>query len=206
MAAPLQETLDLPEPRFTGALTVEEAILARRSEREFGTGPLSLAEAGQLLWAAQGITAAGAWKLRAAPSAGALYPLEVSLVAGDVSGLSPGVYRYLPVDHRLRHDLQGDLRSELATAAAGQDWVAQAACALVIAAIYRRTARKYGRRSGRYVHVEVGHAGQNVYLQARALGLGTTIVGAFDDDRVRSLLALAPDEEPVAILPVGRLP
>ena len=206
MAAPSQDLLNLPEPRFTGALTVEEAILARRSERAFGAGPLSLAEAGQLLWAAQGITSAGSWKLRAAPSAGALYPLEVAFVAGEVSGLSPGVYRYLPADHALRSDLQGDLRAELAAAAVGQDWVAQAACALVIAAVYRRTARKYGRRSGRYVHIEVGHVGQNVYLQARALGLGTTIVGAFDDDRVQNLLDLGPDEEPIAILPVGRLP
>jgi SagB-type dehydrogenase family enzyme len=143
--------------------------------------------------------------LRAAPSAGALYPLEVALVTGEVRGLVPGVYRYLPRSHALAPTLNGDLRAKLAKAALGQTWIAEAACALVLAAIYRRTTRKYGPRGERYVHIEVGHAAQNVYLQAGALGLGTTIVGAFRDEEVQRLLGFEADEMPLGIMPIGRL-
>jgi SagB-type dehydrogenase family enzyme len=200
-----QAALSLPAPRLEGPLSVEGALLARRSIRDFRAGPLALEEAAQLLWATQGITAALPGGLRTAPSAGALYPLEVALVAGAVSGLAPGVYRYLPRRHALRPVCEGDLRAGLAAAALGQSWIAEAACALVLAAVYRRTTRKYGPRGERYVHIEVGHVGQNVYLQARALGLGTTMVGAFRDAEVRRLLDLEADEAPLAILPVGRL-
>ena len=197
-----QAALSLPGPRLEGPLSVEEALLARRSVRDFGAGPLALEEAAQLLWATQGITAIGR---RTAPSAGALYPLEIALVAGQVSGLAPGVYRYRPRGHALRLVREGDLRAGLAAAALDQGWIAEAACALVLAAVYRRTTRKYGPRGERYVHIEVGHAGQNVYLQARAFGLGTTMVGAFRDTEVRLLLEFGADEAPLAILPIGRL-
>ncbi len=200
-----QTALRLPAPRLRGPLSVEEALLTRRSVRDFRAGPITLEETAQLLWAAQGFTAAAPLDRRAAPSAGALYPLEVTLVAGEVKGLAPGVYRYRPGRHALQAVGDGDLRAELAAAALGQSWIAGAACVLVLAAVYRRTTRKYGPRGERYVHIEVGHVGQNVYLQARALGLGTTMVGAFRDGAVRRMLHLAADEAPLAILPIGRL-
>jgi SagB-type dehydrogenase family enzyme len=205
MAFETQETLSLPNPRLKGPLSVEEALSTRRSVREFTDDPLAIEEMAQLLWSAQGITETGPLGLRSAPSAGALYPLEVALLTGAVNGLAAGVYRYLPRPHALRPVREGDMRAALAAAALGQAWIAEAACVLVLAAIYRRTTRRYGRRGERYVHMEVGHTGQNIYLQARALGLGTTMVGAFDDRKVQRLLGLEADEAPLGILPIGRL-
>lgn len=204
-AAETQETLSLPDPHLKGPLSVERALFARRSVRRFSADPLALEEVAQLLWAAQGITGTSARGLRTAPSAGALYPLEVALVTGEVNGLAPGVYRYLSRSHALRPALKGDMRAKLAAAALDQVWIAEAACVLVLAAIYRRTTRKYGARGKRYVHMEVGHAGQNIYLQARTLGLGTTMVGAFRDAKVQQLLGFAEHEAPLGILPIGRL-
>ena len=122
-----------------------------------------------------------------------------------MTGLAPGVYRYLPRAHALRPALKGDMRAKLAAAALGQAWIAEAACALVRSAIYRRTTSKYGTRGRRYVHMEVGHVGQNVYLQAHSLGLGTTMVGAFRDAKVQQLLGFEAGEAPLGILPIGRL-
>ena len=160
-----------------------------------------LAAAGQLLWAAQGVTSSAGE--RTAPSAGALYPLEVYLVAGSVDVLPAGVYRYRPQKHALRVHLAGDRRRELGEAALGQTAVSKAPAVLVVVALYARTARKYGVRAERYVHIEAGHVAQNVYLQAQVLGLGTVIVGAFEDDAVRSALELPQTESPLALLPVG---
>jgi SagB-type dehydrogenase family enzyme len=201
-AAGVRERLGLPAARVEGPLSVEAALLARRSVRSFARGALALEQVAQLLWSAQGVTAGSR---RTAPSAGALYPLEVALVAGEVEDLSAGVYRYLPEGHALRPVLDGDLRAALAEAALGQSWIAGAACGLVLAAVYRRSTRKYGARGRRYVHMEVGLAAQNVYLQARALGLGTTMVGAFQDEKVQRLLGFEADEVPLGILPIGRL-
>jgi SagB-type dehydrogenase family enzyme len=199
--APRLVTITLPEVSIDGGRSFAGILRERRSMREFSAAPLSLEAAGQLLWAAQGVTSSAGE--RTAPSAGALYPLEVYLAAGSVDGLASGVYGYRAHGHSLRAYLAGDRRRELADAALGQAAVLKAPAVLVIAARYARTARKYGARSERYVHIEVGHAAQNVYLQARALGLGTVIVGAFDDDAVRAALELAEQEAPLALLPVG---
>lgn len=190
----------LPEPRPSGEMSVEEALAARRSVRSYQDEALSLTELAQLLWAAQGITAH--WGGRTAPSAGATYPLEVYAVVGEVTGLEAGVFHYRPDGHLFVRRTAGDLRGELASAALGQGWVREAPVSLVIAARYERTTGRYGERGVRYVHIEVGHAGQNIYLQAEALGLGTVIVGAFDDQDVKTLLGI--EEEPLAIMPVGR--
>lgn len=190
----------LPEPRPSGEMSVEEALAARRSVRSYQDEALSLTELAQLLWAAQGITAH--WGGRTAPSAGATYPLEVYAVVGEVIGLEAGVFHYRPDGHLFVRRTVGDLRGELASAALGQEWVREAPVSLVIAARYERTTRRYGERGVRYVHIEVGHAGQDIYLQAEALGLGTVIVGAFDDQDVKTLLGI--EEEPLAIMPVGR--
>ena len=170
--------------------------------REFRPEPISLAEAGQLLWAAQGINRTEGY--RTAPSAGALYPLEILLVTGSVHDLSPGLYRYYPPEHALVPLLEKDLRGKLAAAALDQSFVRDAAAALVITAIYERTSGKYGQRGIRYVHMEVGYASENIHLQAAALGLGTVAVGAFHDDRVQELLNLSADEHPLLIMPVGK--
>lgn len=192
----------LPEPSYDGPMAVEKALSSRRSVREFAHGPLTLAEVSQLLWAVQGMSDPAG--LRTAPSAGALYPLEVYLVAGGVASLDSGIYKYDPRRHGLRLTTAGDRRAELAAAALAQDWIGDAAAVLVIAAVFARTSAKYGARAKRYVHMEVGHGAQNVYLQAAALGLGTTIVGAFWDARVKAVVGMAPDEEPLGLLPVGR--
>ncbi|HLB80873.1 MAG TPA: SagB/ThcOx family dehydrogenase [Dongiaceae bacterium] len=194
----------LPEAVEDGRLSVEGALSRRRSVRDFAGGAVTLGEVGQLLWAAQGVTDSAG--LRAAPSAGALYPLELRLVAGEVTGLSSGIYRYDAAAHALRQAAVGDRRTELAAAALGQRWIAEAAAVLVIAAVHARTTGKYGERGRRYVQIEVGHAAQNVCLQAVALGLGATVVGAFDDAEVMRVVGLDGAEEPLALLPIGRAP
>lgn len=194
--------LKLPEPRHDSDVSLEKALLKRRSARDYTGESLTLNEVSQLLWAAQGITDPRG--LRTAPSAGATYPLETYLVVGDVGNVTPGVYRYDPSRHKLVMVLDGDLRADLAAAALGQSFVEEGAINIVFTAIYERTTRRYGDRGIRYVHMEAGHAAQNIYLQASALNLGTVVVGAFHDDRVREILSLPQQEQPLYIIPVGR--
>ncbi len=197
-----EQRVALPEPEYGGKMAVEEAIKRRRSVRDFSRNSLALDDVSQILWAAQGIT--GKRGFRAAPSAGALYPLELYVVVGQVDGLSPGVYRYRQSKHELVLILSGDRRRQLAKAALGQDWVRRAPTVLVITGVYRRTLGKYGQRGRRYVHMEVGHAAQNIYLQATARGLATVMVGAFDDDEVQEVLGLPEDHEPLGLMPIGQ--
>lgn len=197
-----QKMITLPEPAHHGKISVEAALQARVSTRTYAAGPLTLNQVSQLLWAAQGITSQSL--RRTAPSAGALYPLEVYLVAGHVQGLAPGIYHYLPQAHGLELVLSGDRRKELAIAALGQGSIENGAVNLVLAGVYGRTAAKYGSRARRYVHMEIGHAAQNIYLQAVALKLGTVAVGAFDDEQVQQILGMEKDEAPLCIMPVGR--
>lgn len=196
------EGLILPAPEFGGQLSVGEALQRRRSVRSYQPEGLELAQVAQLLWAAQGIT--NSLGHRAAPSAGALYPLEMYLVAGEVAGLEGGVYHYRPVEHSLVRIASGDLRQPLAKACLNQDWIATAPCILVIAAIFARTNVRYGERTLRYVFMEVGAASENIALQAEALGLGTVMVGAFYEMKVQSLLELHEDVVPLCLMPVGK--
>ncbi len=197
-----QDAILLPAPLLDSGFSLEHALRERRSLREFGKTALTREEISQLLWAAQGITSRDG--LRTAPSAGALYPLELYLVVGMVRDLDPGVYKYAPAGHKLTKIIAGDQRHQLAAAAHGQDCVANAAAVLVFTAVERRTTRKYGSRGVRYVHVEIGHAAQNVFLQATALGLGAVVVGAFEDDAVGELLRLPQGEAPLCLMPLGR--
>ncbi len=176
------EAVQLPRPRLDGDVSVEAALRHRRSVRDFAGGSLTLAQAAQLLWAAQGITHGDAF--RTAPSAGALYPLQLYVCVSRVDGLDPGTYRYRPGRHDLVRIAAGNVQQALARSALRQGWLADGAMVIVITGVYERTTGKYGQRGIRYVHMEVGHAAQNVYLQAEALGLGSTFVGAFDDERV----------------------
>lgn len=199
--APLaNHTIKLPEPRTKGEISLEETLLNRRSIRDFADKPLTLYEVSQLLWSAQGMTGGG----RTAPSAGALYPLEVYLVAGNVDNLAPGVYKYKPGTHELTMFKAKDMRRELAEAALNQEHVSDGAINIIITAIYERTTGKYGDRGIRYVHMEAGHASQNIYLQATALGLGTVTIGAFHDEQVKTVLGMPQNEAPLYIMPVGR--
>ena len=191
----------LPQPNTSGTISVEQALQERRSVRDYGKGGLTLSEIGQLLWAAQGITSRKG--LRTAPSAGALYPLEIYLVARKVSDLEIGVHHYDPSAHVLNKKVSGDRHAQLAKAAVRQTWIKESAAVLVITAVYERTTRKYGQRGIRYVHMEVGHAAQNVFLQATALGLEAVVVGAFDDTAVSALIQGEPDERPLYLIPVG---
>ena len=192
----------LPAPRIDGATSVEKALRERRSVTEFEKQPLSLAEISQLLWAAQGTTGSGG--LRTAPSAGALYPLELYLVAGNVEGLTEGIYKYRPDGHELIRAVEGDKRTELSRAALGQTSVRDAAAVLLLSAVYERTTARYGERGIRYVHIEIGHVGQNVCLQAVALKLGAVGIGAFDDSQVKRIANLMPKEEPLYLIAVGK--
>ena len=187
---------------MSSARSLESVLQVRRSVREYSRKPLTQDELAQLLWAAQGVT--GPEGLRTAPSAGALYPLEVDVVIGDVDGLPSAIYRYKPDRHELVLTREGDRRRELSAAALGQDCVEAGAAIIALTGVYERTTAKYGERGIRYVHMEVGHAAQNVCLQAAALGLGAVVVGAFEDGRVKRVLGLAHDEEPLSLLPVGR--
>ncbi len=195
--------VSLPEPQYDGACSIERALLRRRSERAYLAEPLALKEVSQLLWAAQGVTDRSGF--RTAPSAGALYPLELYLVVGNVIGLSEGVYKYHPQNHEVIRILKGDFRNKLASAALEQQWIKNGAMILVFTAVYNRTTRKYGERGERYVHIETGHAAQNVYLQAVSLRLGTVFVGAFDDNELSRVLKLPDNEFPLGIMPVGRI-
>ncbi len=196
------ELIKLPEPELTGSRSVEQLMHQRRSVRTYQKAALDLAEVGQLLWSAQGVSDVRG--LRTAPSAGALYPLKLFVVVGDVNDLSAGIYQYDPKEHSLLKTTNGDLRKPLQKAALGQSCVGDAAVIFVFTAIYQRTTWKYGKRGVRYVHMEVGHAGQNLFLQAEALQLGTLVVGAFDDDEVSEVLKLDSDTQPLSLMPVGR--
>ena len=204
MAQGIGHRVQLEPPRLKGALSVEEVLHQRRSMRSFAPVPLGLRDVAQVLWAAQGVTHPEGH--RTAPSAGALQPLLVYLVAGNVKGLAPGVYRYQPQEHALVLTQTGDAHVRLAAAALGQASVRAAPAVLVIAAVYQRTAQKYAARAQRYVHIEVGHVAQNVYLQATASGLGTVLVGAFDDLASRDVLGLPADHVPLGLMPFGRRP
>jgi SagB-type dehydrogenase family enzyme len=208
--------IPLPAPDLTGGAPLTRSLAGRRSVRSFSEASISLQDVAQLLWAAQGVTQEGptppgwrsewgAWRggLRTAPSAGALYPLEIYLVADRVEGLEPGLYRYVPVKHALTP--VGDCGTrQLAGAALDQRAVSDAAAVVVVTGVYERTAAKYGERASRYVQIEVGAAGENLLLQATAVGLGAVFVGAFRDDAVSRVLGLPEDRAPLGLLPVGR--
>jgi len=191
-----QPSETLPPPICDGAMSLEAAIAARRSLREFTGEPLTRGQIGQLCWAAQGVTEPREG-LRSAPSAGALYPIELYVVTPS------GVLHYDPAAHTLRTHLRGDLRRPLERAALNQRWVGSASACFVVAAEVSRTARKYGQRALRYCLLEAGHVAQNLHLQAVALGLGSVAVGAFEDEKVAALLQLPRGRQVLYLVPVG---
>jgi len=199
------KVVKLPAPRLDGPVSVEKALAGRRSIRTFASWPVTLAEVSQLLWAAQGITVKrGNRELRTAPSAGALYGLETYLLAADVTGLAQGLYRYRPDSHTLAFLSPGDSREELSKAAFNQTCIRDGAALIIFTGIYERVTKKYVERGVKFVHMEAGHAAENVYLEAEALGLGTVAAGSFDEKEAKRILNLPENEDPLYIMPVGR--
>ena len=189
----------LPLSKHKGQISVEEAIKNRKSVRSFKKEPLSIEEISQLLWAAQGIThTLRGFSFRAAPSAGALYPLEVYTV------LKQGIYHYIPSGHKLVLVKEGDFRKKLANAGLSQSAIHSAPLDIVITAIYARTMIKYGERGTRYVHIEAGHVAENLQLQAVALGLSSVPIGAFYDEKVKNVIGCTDEEVPLYIIPIGK--
>lgn len=195
--SPVVGVVTLPEPVVQGNVSVEEALQNRRSVREYTDAAISLGELSQLLWAAQGVT--NTQGFRTAPSAGALYPLDVYAVNAT------GVYHYNPQNHSLGRITSINVRENLTKAALNQSPVHQAPLTLVITGAYERTAVKYGDRAERYVLLEAGHATQNVLLECTALGLGAVPIGAFDDARVQAALGVPTEHRPLYLIPVGHV-
>jgi len=196
--------IPLPPPDTQGGMSLNRALTLRRSVRQYGPGPLSLAHVSQLLWSAQGITNERGF--RTAPSAGATLPLEMFLMANRVEGIREGIYHYDPVEHALEFIREGAPAAELARACLSQSMVTEGGAVLIFAADFDRTTARYGERGIRYVYNEIGHASQNVHLQAAALDLGTVVIGAYRDEEVEEVLQL---DEPLRVLylmPVGLLP
>lgn len=184
-------SIQLPAPAREGGPPIWETIERRRSVRHYGTGPMPLEALSQLVWSTHGTSGhAGARELRTAPSAGACYPIDVYVVANHVAGVEPGLYRYLPEDHALLLVREGDVGSEVASAALGQTMCADASVTLVWTAVLPRTTNRYGERGTRYVFLDAGHVGQNTYLAATALGYGCCGIAAFDDDAMNRVLGV----------------
>ena len=185
----------LPEPSTPETGSLEDAVAARRSVRDFDPRALTEAQVGQLLWAAQGVTDPSG--LRAAPSAGATYPLEVYVVTAEWAA------RYVPGEHALVEHLDGDHRRAVTYTAFGQVWMADAPLIVVFTAVEARTAERYGDRGARYVLIEIGHAAQSLLLQATAVDLVATPVGAFEAAALSRALALPDEHVPIYLVPVG---
>ena len=197
---PEAQQIDLPNISLSDAPSITSLDLAttvatRRSQRRYNTqSTLSLTQLSQLLYLAQGIT----WderEFRTVPSSGALYPLEIYPIVHRVDGLSPGLYHHAIKQHRLELINPGDLRRPLVQAGLNQDFLGEAQVCFVVSGIFQRTRWKYHERTYRYVLMESGHLGQNMYLAATALGLGVCCIGAFFDDALNQLLGIDGKEE-----------
>lgn len=197
--------MNLTPPILDGDMSLEKTIKQRRTVRSFEHTPITKQQFSQILWAAQGITDNRGFK-RAAPSGGALYPADVYAVVGQscVEELTAGVYHYIPSDHSVQKEADGDRRRDIAIASLGQMWMASAPVQFVVTAEYSRITVKYGDRGVRYALIEIGHIGQNIFLQCQSVGLAAGIVGAFNDREVVKVLGIETDHEPIIIFPVGR--
>ena len=199
-----EAVMKLPPPKTKGTVSVEQAIKQRRTVRAFMSQALDLNQLSQLLWAAHGITENKGFK-RAAPSAGALYPMDVYVVVGQnsVVQIEAGVYHYEPKGHFLSLIAKSDLRDVIVRASLSQVWMAKAPISFIITAEYKRVTEKYGKRGVRYAMIEAGHMGQNLFLQAEALGFKAGIVGAFHDKELIEVMNIPPSYEPLFIMPIG---
>jgi SagB-type dehydrogenase family enzyme len=198
-----ETVIALPAPKTDGKVSVEKALQHRRSLRNPQETPLSLGEVGQLCWAAQGVTDDKGH--RTAPSAMAAYPLDLYVIAGAVKGFAPGFYQYVPATHSLRLVSGGDKRSEFVEKTIGQTWIVKAPVLFIITGSSKGMSR-IKNRAEEFTAVEAGLASQGFFLQAEALGLGSTYVGGFKPAEVKKYLGLKSDDEIFAVLPVGKKP
>lgn len=211
------ESIQLPKPIFQSKTSVEEALRVRRSTRTYANEQLSISEISQILWAAQGITMTREkppqqWLPkyeypggnRTAPSAGGLFPIEIYLLIGNVGGLSEGVYKYFPKDHSIKKVLDGNKIMDVYEVALKQSAISEARALLVITGVYERAEAKYGERGKRYTHIEVGAVCQNAALQGITLGIGSVVIGAFNDEPLKETLRMPSEEFPLAIMPLGK--
>jgi SagB-type dehydrogenase family enzyme len=197
----------LPEPSHKGTVSVEETLKVRRTHRSFDSRNLTLEQLSQILWAAYGVTDKKGYgrARKTAPSAGALYPMDVYAVVGEgsIKDLAAGVYHFLPESHKIETVNNGDLRNAVARASLQQMWMARAPIMIVITGEYARCTVKYGQRGVIYTHIEAGCVGQNVFLQVEAMGLKAGIVGAFDNKKIIQVIGIPTDNDPLLIMPVG---
>jgi SagB-type dehydrogenase family enzyme len=199
----------LSSPKTDGDVSVERVLAHRRSRRDFQNKAISEGQLSQILWAAYGVTSPRSAAsnsrdgLRTAPSAGALYPLNIYAIIGNVEGIEPGVYKYISDEHKIVRTMAGDARKKLSEAALSQRMLAEAPMTVFYSAVFDRTTKRYGDRGINYVYMEPGHSAQNVYLQSEASGLGTCAIGAFSDNKISELLKLMPNENPLYLMPVG---
>ncbi|MFP3949560.1 MAG: SagB/ThcOx family dehydrogenase [Candidatus Micrarchaeia archaeon] len=199
---PAQSEINLPEPDYSGS-SVEEAIRERRSVREYTGENITLEELSMLLWAGQGTTSE--WGGRAAPSAGALYPIELYVVPNKVEGVYCGIYKYIPEEHKLVLVQEGDFREEVAAAALGQECVRDAAAVIVMTAVRERTAAKYGERADLYIAMEAGHISENLLLEAVSLGMGAVPIGGFVPEEMDRFLRVEEGETSIYINAIGKV-
>ncbi|MFP4458029.1 MAG: SagB/ThcOx family dehydrogenase [Candidatus Zixiibacteriota bacterium] len=197
-----QQITTLPDPSFDGEVSLEKALKQRRSRRNFEDKSMTIHQAGQLLWAAYGISLQSR-QFHTAPSAGATFPSELYLIARDIEGLEAAIYHYKPKNHSLELIKKGDYSRQLQEIALNQKTIIEAQCNIIIAADFDRTMDHYSERGRQYVYQESGHIGQNIYLQAEAIGLGTVAIGAFDENKIKELI----DSEftPIYIFPIGNI-
>ncbi len=201
-----QETsyvIKLPQPRTDGGISVEKALLERRSIRSFTGEPLTLDEVSSLCWAAQGVTDDKGH--RTSPSAMATYPLEVYLLAGNVTGLPSGVYHYSPQGHNLTLISKGNKIPDLFNSSMGgkEDWRKSAPAVFIVTGVFERINKVLGQDLSRFVYVEAGTASENLLLEVVSLDLGATYTAGFDENKTRECLGLASGETPIGVLPVG---
>ena len=191
-----EQIINLPIPKSTSKTSIEQSIANRRSHREFLAKDLTMDQLSQILWAAQGITDKD-FGFRAAPSAGALYPLNIYIAKKD------GVFRYIADGHKLVQLSKEDKRPSLVRASLGQTFIKEAPVDIIISANFAITQAKYGARAFRYVCMEIGHVAENIHLQAVSLGLGSVPIGAFWDDVIKQNLDIPDNQDPLYIIPIG---
>lgn len=198
----VKDYIALPKPKVKGFISVEEVLDKRRSIRQFLKTPLNIYELSQILWAAYGTNTKDGKKTT--PSAGATYPLEIYIVAKNFEDLKEGLYKYISENHSLKVLKEGDFLNQLAETTYQPEMCKNAAALLVITSVNERTTSVYGQRGMRYIYMEAGHSAQNISLQGVALGIGSVLVGAFDDSKVSNALSLKRGEMPLYIIPIGK--
>ena len=194
--------INLPKPSLKGEISFEEAVLKRRSVRSYSDEPLKIEEVSQLLWASQGITDFD-YNFRTTPSAGALYPLSIYIVVENVENLDSGIYKYLPESHSVEKIKEGNFRNDIYENSLKQSSIKESSLIIIICADYQITRNKYKEHAEKYVHMESGHVGQNIYLQSVSLNLGVVAVGAFDNQEIKNIINSK--EVPIYIFPIGKI-